>query len=714
VGQQQARARAGIQLEALTHLDDGFVLDRSPIKPANSWFSLKRLEGPTAFAVWIVVCDRDDGAWSDGSNGLRDGTSRDSKEPVMAGKGAHAAEKSLLDATQTSEKLRPILHSAAVVNPAEMARVATVTVDPSLGVQSFTPLAAELVPCLKTPGPHHLQDVAGELGCVTLTPDAQKALSGRPVPERTFELAERGRYSLRVDPLRSPSGIVGVVVSLVDISVLACLECELSHMSKVVQDAVEPILIEDLDGTIVFVNEAAVSLFGWSCDELLSRSVELLIDESELSVVRQLRQACLRGEQVRDVETTCRRKSGELCTLMLTVLLIRDDAHRPVAIATMARDVTAQREAESLAREAVTRRDQLLAVLSHELRNPLGAVLNATFVLDQHCSLRDVCRSPCQVIQRQVQQMSRLLDDLLDVTRVTQGKIEIRAEPVDVREMIENVLPTVTSEIQDRQHELSVDIDSRPMTVYGDADRLQQVQVNLLTNAIKYTPPGGRIRLRAYPDDGDIVLSVSDTGEGIPANMLESVFELFIQARNTLDRADGGIGIGLTLVKQLVELHGGTVSAHSAGEGQGTEFVVRLPASGNDQADSPQRSTATAEKQTGRILIVEDNADSCDMLQMLLESYGYQVVGVADGHTALDALQNQQFDLALIDIGLPDIDGYEVARLIRQDARHESLRLVALTGYGADADRTAVELAGFEHHLVKPLYRADLDKVLPR
>ncbi len=592
--------------------------------------------------------------------------------------------------------------------------VGTILLDRSLRIQAFTPRAVDILHQLPQHVGQRFGDIAGAINGTCLTDDLQRVLQGEAVAERQIENDGGHKYLMRVLPHYSGTHIDGVAITFVGISEGNGSERECRLMSEVFMDAADPLIIEDLHGIIIFVNREATRSYGWSREELLGNRIEILAPETELIRSRELRARCRNHERARNIETSHRCKSGQLCTVLLTLSLITDNTGTPVAIASNAKDISAQRKAETLAREALKRRDQFLAMLSHELRNPLGAVLNATYVLDENCTVRKACKSPCQVIQRQTHQMSRLLDDLLDVTRVTQGKIEFVPQPVDMHESIETVLTTVRNKVQQRKQDLQVDVDPRPMMIHGDATRLQQIQANLLTNAIKYTPPGGKISLRVFPEGEEIVLSVLDTGEGIPADMLECVFDLFVQARATLDRSDGGMGVGLTLVKQLVELHGGTVSAHSDGPGKGTEFVVRLPAYRTADLDEQLAVTEPSEKHCGRILIVEDNADSRDMLKSLLEIYGYQVAAAADGFAGLDLLQNHDFDLALVDIGLPGIDGYEVARTIRRDPKHDGVRLVALTGYGADADRRAVIDAGFDNHLIKPLRREDLDEVLPR
>ncbi len=592
--------------------------------------------------------------------------------------------------------------------------VGTIFLDRALCIRKFTPRVTDVFHILPQDIGRCIDSFATSIDYTDLLEDVERVLNNEPVGERHVQNRQGHWYLLRILPYQSVQRIDGVVITFVSIDALKKTERELHLMSKVFMDAADPIIIEDLDGIIIYVNSEALCNYGWSREEMLGNRIEMLMTPEERVRSRELRARCRSREAVRNVETTRQCKSGEVCPVLLTLSLLANEQGEPVAIASIGKDISAQKKAEAVAREALERRDQFLAMLSHELRNPLGAVLNATYVLDKNCTVRKACKSPCQVIQRQTHQMSRLLDDLLDVTRVTQGKIEILPQPVDIRQAIETVLQVVQTDIEDHRHTLHVDIDPRPMIVHGDQTRLQQIQVNLLTNAIKYTPAGGEIWLTAHPENGEVVLRVRDTGEGIPAEMLQSVFDLFVQAGSTLDRSDGGMGVGLTLVRQLVELHHGTVEAHSDGSGKGTEIVVRLPACAKPEPPETILDQEPPADYHGRILIVEDNADSRDMLSTLLEIYGYQVAAAEDGKKGLEMLQTDKFDLALVDIGLPGIDGYEVARTIRRDPQHMGIRLVALTGYGAAADRAAVKEAGFDDHLVKPLQREDLDKVLPR
>ena len=488
-------------------------------------------------------------------------------------------------------------------------------------------------------------------------------------------------------------------------------ERDLNLMSKVFKDGADAIIIEDLSGVIIHVNDETERAYGWSREELLGNAVDRLLPEAEREKAVESRRRCRNSQPVRNVETTRLRKSGELCPILLTLSLLTDETGEPLAIASTAKDITARKHAELQCREAVERRDQFLAMLSHELRNPLGAVLNASYVLDQNCHFKGDCHKPCKVIERQTHLMARLLDDLLDVSRVMQGKIDIRMEPCDLRRAVEAAIEVVGPQIDGRDQELHVDMESTPLIVNGDLSRLQQIQVNLLTNAMKYTPASGKIWLSARQDRDHIVLRVRDTGEGIPPDMLHGIFDLFVQAGGTLDRSDGGMGVGLTLVKKLVDIHGGSIEALSDGLGTGSEFVVRLPACADAESTRSGGHRANPMHQ-GKILVVEDNVDSREMLRSLLELYGYQVEAAGDGRKGLEMLQQGTFDIALVDIGLPGLDGYQIARTIRKDPKHSAVRLVALTGYGRPGDRLAVKEAGFDEHLVKPLDRNELTRVL--
>jgi CheY-like chemotaxis protein len=367
-----------------------------------------------------------------------------------------------------------------------------------------------------------------------------------------------------------------------------------------------------------------------------------------------------------------------------------------------------------LTREAVRCRDEFLAMLAHELRNPLAAVRNAVQVLRLGgCSEPAQVRS-LDVIDRQARHMARMLDDLLDVSRIIHGKIELRKEPVDLAQVLADAMEAGRPLLQKCGHRLTRQVPAGAMMVEGDATRLEQVFVNLLNNAARYTPPGGNVWLEVEPAGGRVRVRVRDDGEGIAPDMLGRVFELFTQADRSLARSKGGLGIGLTLVKKLVELHGGTVAAASEGPGRGSEFLVTLPL--REPAGSAAAAGGDAAEPTGavRVLLIEDNDDARTMLQELLRLWGYQVEAAGDGLGGLAQARARRPDVVLIDIGLPGLDGYEVARALRRSEGEHCPLLIAVTGYSQPSDRRRALAAGFDAHLVKPVELEQLTALIER
>jgi signal transduction histidine kinase len=363
-------------------------------------------------------------------------------------------------------------------------------------------------------------------------------------------------------------------------------------------------------------------------------------------------------------------------------------------------------------RTAVRHRDQFLAMLAHELRNPLAAIFTAVELMRQSADDARLLTRAEEVIERQGRHMARQLDELLDISRVTHGKIELRKDVVDLRELVHRSLDACQAFISVRQHRVTTNLAEQPLWVLVDAMRLDQVLTNLLSNAAKYMEPGGMIAISAHEESDGLVLRVRDTGSGIAAGDLPHIFDLFVQADRSLDRTQGGLGIGLTLVRHLVEMHGGSVSAASAGEGSGSEFTVRLPAAAAAEPRLVPTVPPVAQR-SRRIVLVEDNADARDMLQMLLSVEGHQVDIAEDGRQGLAMIQHVQPEIALVDIGLPLMNGYEIARTLKADSGRRPM-LVALTGYGQPEDRQRALEAGFDEHLIKPVDLDMLSKILAR
>ena len=365
-------------------------------------------------------------------------------------------------------------------------------------------------------------------------------------------------------------------------------------------------------------------------------------------------------------------------------------------------------------RAADRRKDEFLAMLAHELRNPLAPVRNALGIMQMPNVPADVLAQAREMTQRQISQMSRLIDDLLEVSRVSRGRIELKKEPVDLAAVLARAVEAALPAVNARRHELKLALPRHPLPLQADAARLEQVFVNLLTNAAKFTPPGGRIEVTAESEGDTALVRVRDTGIGIASDLLPRIFDLFVQAEQGPDRAQGGLGIGLTLVKSLVELHGGRIEARSDGPGNGSEFLVRLPGLLSDSAQGGQRAapSATVRALPQRILVVDDNKDAAESLAILLRLQGHHVRIANSGSEALPAAEALQPDVVFLDIGLPGMDGYETARRMRRQASGGRMLLVALTGYGQDEDRRRSHEAGFDHHLVKPADLAAVQKIL--
>lgn len=376
---------------------------------------------------------------------------------------------------------------------------------------------------------------------------------------------------------------------------------------------------------------------------------------------------------------------------------------------TAAADITSIKTAELALREADRQKDEFLAMLAHELRNPLAPISNATELLTRSVGSEPAAKAPLAMLSRQTKQLSRLVDDLLDVSRISQGRIELKETALEIGEVIDQAVDTVQALVREKRHRLFIMKPPYPIYVRGDLARLVQSLGNLLHNAAKYTDPGGEITIKATDSDAEIGIQVRDNGVGISADLLPHVFDMFVQSDRTLDRAQGGLGIGLAVAKRLVNMQKGYVEVHSDGPGQGSCFTIRLPRIPAPESEKPAEDPIRAPVR--RILVVDDNADAADSLAMLLQLAGHQVHAVYSSRAALRAADELRPDVLLLDIGLPEMNGYELARRIRQNAEN-SVRLVALTGYGQPEDRERAKAAGFDHHLVKPVDVKAVERLL--
>ena len=364
--------------------------------------------------------------------------------------------------------------------------------------------------------------------------------------------------------------------------------------------------------------------------------------------------------------------------------------------------------------EADRRKDEFLAILAHELRNPLAPLRNALEAMRLKPHDREAASWARALMERQVAQMVRLIDDLLDLSRVSRGRIELRHERSDLATLVQGALDVCGPSIANAGHRLTVELPGTPMPLVCDPTRVVQVICNLLSNAVKYTPPGGHITLSARRRDDLFEVSVRDTGIGIPSDMLARVFDMFTQVPHAIERSQGGLGIGLTLVKRLVELHGGQVEAKSVGPGLGSEFIVRLPERMTAHA-APVMVAALADKVSSpkqRILVADDNRDAADSLAVMLRIAGHDVRTAYDGQQALDVAETFKPSLALLDLGMPRVNGHDTARRLRETEHGRNIVIIALTGWGQPEDRNRSLAAGFDHHLVKPVAPSMLERLL--
>lgn len=475
----------------------------------------------------------------------------------------------------------------------------------------------------------------------------------------------------------------------------------------VFEHAATGIAIADLDGRLAQTNPAYRRLLGYSRTELERLVFADLVHPDDRAADLLATRRLIEEEPASfEIENRHVRKDGATVWVHKFVSLLHDGTGAPTHFVALVTDVTERRRMEDALRDADRRKDEFLATLAHELRNPLAPISNALHVL-KRAGAPPQTEKLIGMIERQATHLIRLVDDLLEVSRISCGKVELRRERIDLAAVVGQAMETSQPLIQAGRHETNLSLPSQSLVVDGDPVRLAQVFANLLNNAAKYTEPGGCIWVRAERVGDEAVVSVRDNGAGISPDMLPRVFDLFAQGDRHRECAHGGLGIGLALVRSLVELHGGRVEARSAGLGQGSEFIVRLPLAARP-ADEAQveRGEATAHGSARRVLVIDDNQDVADSLAMLLETFGVEVRTANSGAAGLDALAWFKPELVFLDIGMPGMDGIETARRIRERPEGREVMLVALTGWGQEEDRSRTHAAGFDRHLVKP---AELD-----
>nr|WP_081984321.1 PAS domain S-box protein [Massilia sp. JS1662] len=536
---------------------------------------------------------------------------------------------------------------------------------------------------------------------------------GQPVVDRelTIERPDGSRIDvlLNITPLRDHAGgIAGAVNIVQDITARKRVEDELrvsEQRFRTLANTV-PVLIwqNDEEGRNVFVNQYYLDFTGKTFEDVMGvRWHELVHPDDAPAYIADYMDAVRTRRPWRNLDRLLRRDGQwRWFDNYAQPLFAPDGSYAGHVGASL--DITDAVLAEQALKETDRRKDEFLAVLAHELRNPLAPISNAVHLL-RHPDGRRRADRLVEMLGRQVRQMIKLVDDLLEISRITRDKIELHRQPLLLADVVHGAVETSRPLIDQHHHHLDVRLPDEPLTLDADSVRLTQVLANLLNNAAKYTDQGGRIELHARRDGIEVEITVRDNGIGIPSGHLPEVFDMFTQAHRAAGRGQGGLGIGLAMVKSLVLMHGGTVEAKSAGTGLGSEFVVRLPlAEPPDAAHDGMAAGAGAAPLAGqRILVVDDNQDAADTLAMLLDADGAQARAVYDGPSALAVLPALRPHTVLLDLGMPDMDGFEVARRIRADPALAGVRIVALTGWGQESDRERTRGAGFDFHLTKPV-----------
>ena len=515
-------------------------------------------------------------------------------------------------------------------------------------------------------------------------------------------------------PIRDATGAtIGAVLVFRDVSERKQADLARAHLAAIVESSDDAIVSKTLQGTVRSWNKGAERLFGYTAQEAIGRPITFLIPPERLAEEDEILARVGRGERTEHFETVRIAKDGRRLDISLTVSPIRDLSGEIIGASKIGRDITARKRVEEALRESDRRKDEFIALLAHELRNPLAPLTTALHLmrLAEGDSQR-VARAR-DVMERQLGHLVRLVDDLLDISRISQNRLELRRTRVLLSEVVHQAVETARPVIDAAGHELTISIPTAPIYLDADLTRLSQVLGNLLTNSARYTDRGGTIVVSAEQSAHQVLVSVKDTGIGIPAEALSHIFNMFSQVDRGAERAKEGLGIGLALVKGLVEMHGGTVTAASDGPGTGSTFTIALPLPSGDEAaaaPSPPRSTAVGARR--RILVVDDNRDAADTLASMLDVMGHDVRVAYSGRSAIATADAFRPALIFMDIGMADVNGYETTRRIRARPWARETRVIALTGWGQESDRARSRAAGCDDHLIKPVEIAAVEKLL--
>jgi two-component system, chemotaxis family, CheB/CheR fusion protein len=583
--------------------------------------------------------------------------------------------------------------------------------DQNLSVRKFTPRVAGIFNLLPQDIGRNFNHFAHNIEHPQLLAQIREVMETRSPIESEVQTGQGELMYLRVLPYRTKSEARGVVLTIVDISSLRRAEAEARRLSAIVRSARDAIAAQDVQGRIVAWNGGAEDLYGYPEADAIGMDTRLLMPEDRRQEEVALLTRLARGEDVGVIETQRVTRDGRRIELELSACPVYDEFGKLTGMATIGRDITVRKRAEEQVQRAIAQREQFLALLSHELRNPLMALSNAVRLLDEPGMADDDQASARAVVRRQVQQMARLLEDLLDSSRMRRDRIELKRQLFDLRDAVAGVLDAARPQADQAGVVLDVKVDDQPLPVEADIGRLQQLQINLINNAIAHSPPGAVVRYALEREGQQVTITVEDEGDGIAADHLSHIFEPFFQGQR---RRGSGMGLGLSLAQAIALAHGGELQAHSDGEDRGARFVVHFPLASEAHERQPL-APGEARAQDGAhrlVLLVDDDEDSRELLAILLRNAGHHVIHAGTGTEGLELLLARKPRAAIVDLGLPDMSGLEIARRARAKLGPTALKLIALTGFGQQKDREAAAEAGFDHHLVKPLDFETIESVL--
>jgi len=607
-------------------------------------------------------------------------------------------QRKITELTQMTDDMDNLLDSI---------QVDTIYLDRELRVRKFTLGIAKTFKLLPQDVGREFSSFNHELVYDNLIEKIENVLKTERSTDEEVQDKNGNWYLMRLLPYNSLGHIDGVLLTLIDISRIKQTEQQLEELSEIVQASADAIFRISMDGTIRTWNCGAVNLFMHQPEDAIGKSIEVLnLDKPSEDAVSHALNQITNGGAFDHVDLKASRRNGEEFDVQSTISPIYSSSGVLDGASIILRDVTAQKKAEQQIREEVRRRDHFLAVLSHELRNPTAAIMNASALLGKKSATSESHQRANGIISRHAKQLAKMMDDLLHVARVTHDKVRLDMKPTDLIATSHQVVECTEYQINEKKQILTLELPNAPLIRIVDKTRIIQAQTNLLVNASKYTPENGHLRFALWEEGDDIVFEVSDDGEGMSQELLPKIFDVFIQADQQLDRAAGGMGLGLPIVRMIAKAHGGTVTADSEGVGRGSTFTMRLPLASAEPTiaqEKPASDASIGSQNLGqKVLLIEDNDGARQMLAGYLELEKFTVQTARNGAEGIEIFQDFQPEICIVDIGLPDLNGFEVARKIKL-AKQQPELLVALTGYGQSEDRHKAFEAGFDLHLVKPI-----------